>query len=130
MKQLRGIDLKRARLVPSSVFASPDEVVRATGLSLTQKLAILRRWEFDVRNVNRLAGGVEAPAGSAMLHRVQRALDGLAGRTSRVPVVFSELAAPAKPRPAYAARKGESGESPRAAPGGALQSGTRSDSRI
>jgi hypothetical protein len=49
MGKLSGIELKRARLVPSSVFASPDEVLQAAGLSRTQKIAILRRWEFDAR---------------------------------------------------------------------------------
>jgi hypothetical protein len=49
MGKLSGIELKRARLVPSAVFASPDEVLRAAGLSRTQKIAILRRWEFDAR---------------------------------------------------------------------------------
>ena len=49
MGKLSGIELKRARLVPSAVFASPDEVLQAAGLSRTQKIAILRRWEFDAR---------------------------------------------------------------------------------
>jgi hypothetical protein len=49
MGKLSGIELKRARLVPSSAFASPDEVLRAAGLSRAQKIAILRRWEFDAR---------------------------------------------------------------------------------
>jgi hypothetical protein len=49
MGKLSGIELKRARLVPSAVFASPGEVLRAAGLSRTQKIAILRRWEFDAR---------------------------------------------------------------------------------
>lgn len=49
MGKLSGIELKRARLVPSAVFASPAEVVRAAGLSRAQKIAILRRWEFDAR---------------------------------------------------------------------------------
>ena len=49
MDKLSGIELKRARLVPSAVFASPDEVLGAAGLSRTQKIAILRRWEFDAR---------------------------------------------------------------------------------
>ena len=49
MGKLSGIELKRARLVPSAVFASPADVVRAGGLSRTQKIAILRRWEFDAR---------------------------------------------------------------------------------
>jgi hypothetical protein len=49
MGKLSGIELKRARLVPSSVFASPDEVLRAGEFSRSQKIAILRRWEFDAR---------------------------------------------------------------------------------
>lgn len=51
MSKLSGIELKRARLVPSAVFASPAEVVAAAGLSRAQKIAILRRWEFDARPV-------------------------------------------------------------------------------
>ena len=47
MGKLNGIELKRARLVPSSVFTSPEAVVRSTDLSRTQKIQILRRWEFD-----------------------------------------------------------------------------------
>ena len=49
MGKLSGSELKRARLVPSAVFASPDQVLRAAGLSRVQKIAILRRWEFDAR---------------------------------------------------------------------------------
>jgi hypothetical protein len=49
MGKLSGIELKRARLVPSAVFASPDEVLRSAELSRAQKIAILRRWEFDAR---------------------------------------------------------------------------------
>jgi hypothetical protein len=49
MSKLSGIELKRARLVPSSVFGSPDEVLRSGELNRAQKIAILRRWEFDAR---------------------------------------------------------------------------------
>ena len=49
MGKLSGVELKRARLVPSSVFASPQEVLRSLELSRAQKIAILRRWEFDAR---------------------------------------------------------------------------------
>jgi hypothetical protein len=49
MTKLTGIELKCAQLVPSAMFASPDAVVRAAGLSIAQKIAILRRWEFDAR---------------------------------------------------------------------------------
>lgn len=49
MSKLTGIELKCAQLVPSAMFASPDAVVRSEALSLPQKIAILRRWEFDAR---------------------------------------------------------------------------------
>ncbi len=49
MSKLNGLELKRARLVPSSMFASPEDVVRSPDLSWTQKIQILRRWEFDAR---------------------------------------------------------------------------------
>lgn len=49
MRKLNGLELKRARLVPSSMFASPEAVVRSADLSRAQKIQILRRWEFDAR---------------------------------------------------------------------------------
>ncbi len=125
MKQLKGIDLKRACLVPSSVFASPDQVVRATGVSLAQKLAILRRWEFDARRVNGLERGSD---GATMLYQVQRALDALAGKTSKSPPAFASLTRD-KARPVFAADDPAPGESPCATPGVVLQS-SRSVSRL
>lgn len=49
MSKLTGIELKRAQLVPSAMFRSPRAVVRSTSLSRAQKVAVLRRWEFDLR---------------------------------------------------------------------------------
>ena len=77
MKQLRGLDLKRAQLVPSSVFASPEEVVRHEGLSPAQKLAILRRWEFDARRTAGYAGADPSMQDLRLLFRIRRALQGL-----------------------------------------------------
>jgi hypothetical protein len=68
MGKLSGIELKRARLVPSSVFASPDQVVNSADLSRAQKIAILRRWEFDAR------GGAGVVVREIMLDQVRRAL--------------------------------------------------------
>lgn len=76
MDELKGGDLKRACLVPSSVFASPDEVVRSERLSLAQKLAVLRRWEFDARRVAGFAGDPER-LDASILQSVQRALQRL-----------------------------------------------------
>ena len=74
MGKLNGIELKRARLVPSSVFTSPDAVVRSGELSRAQKIQILRRWEFDCRrwsNGEQTAADVDS---NEMLGRVQGAL--------------------------------------------------------
>ena len=73
MGKLSGIELKRARLVPSSVFASPEEVVASAALSRVQKIAILRRWEFDVRSTD--SGGVDGQG--LMLYQVHQALGAL-----------------------------------------------------
>ena len=47
--KLNSIELRRANLVPSSVFPSPDAVLAAEALSPGEMLRILRRWEFDLR---------------------------------------------------------------------------------
>jgi len=75
MDELKGVDLKRACLVPSSVFASPDEVVRSDRLSVAQKLAVLRRWEFDARRMAGFAG--PGRMDESMLQSVRRALQRL-----------------------------------------------------
>jgi hypothetical protein len=42
-----AIDLDKAKLDPASVFSSPEDVLRAPGLSAEDKKAILARWEAD-----------------------------------------------------------------------------------
>jgi hypothetical protein len=75
MAKLHGIELKRARLVPSSVFASPDAVVRSTTLTRAQKIQILRRWEFDARHTSNV--GIAFPELSRILGEVEGALTSL-----------------------------------------------------
>jgi hypothetical protein len=82
MGKLSGIELKRARLVPSSVFASPDEVVSSAELSQAQKIAILRRWEFDARGAE--TGLIVR--GDAMLEQVRQALAALGASPPRTPI--------------------------------------------
>jgi hypothetical protein len=85
MGKLSGIELKRARLVPSSAFASPDEVLGSLELSRAQKLAILRRWEFDSRPTALSAGARQDGAIVDQVHRALRdlgALPPLVGRRS------------------------------------------------
>lgn len=62
---------------PASVFSSPDEVCDEKSLTRDQKIEILRRWEYDARELEvaedeNMAGG---PAGQldlvlAALHRL------------------------------------------------------------
>jgi hypothetical protein len=91
MRKLTGIELKRAQLVPSAMFASPDAVVRSKALSLSQKIAILRRWEFDVRQSTADSRTVAVSDEVRLLAQVRSALAhlGAAGTTpeiQRVPV--------------------------------------------
>ena len=44
-------DIEKALLNPSSVFRTPEEVVEAKDLSRDQKIEILRRWEYDARQL-------------------------------------------------------------------------------
>lgn len=73
MAKLSGIELKRARLVPSSVFADPDAVVRSEVLNRAQKIEILRRWEFDARRGGASLAPMAAERGS-MLDQIRGAL--------------------------------------------------------
>jgi hypothetical protein len=80
MAKLNGLELKRARLVPSSMFASPEAVVTSADLSRAQKIQILRRWEFDARRT--LGDGSVGALGKSfdddrMLRQVQGALSAL-----------------------------------------------------
>ena len=45
------IDLAKAMLDPTMVFDDPSEVLAEKDLSLDQKVEILRRWEYDAREL-------------------------------------------------------------------------------
>ena len=45
------VDVKKALLNPSTVFERPEEVVQSNELSRDQKIEILGRWEYDVRQL-------------------------------------------------------------------------------
>src|SRR5262245_14785547 len=45
------VDVEKALLDPGLVFKTPDEVVISNELSREQKITILRRWEYDVREL-------------------------------------------------------------------------------
>lgn len=45
------MDLDKALLDPASVFSSPAAVCEETDLTHVQKIDILRRWEYDAREL-------------------------------------------------------------------------------
>jgi hypothetical protein len=45
------IDVEKALLDPGLVFKTPGEVLANNQLSRAQKIEILRRWEYDVREL-------------------------------------------------------------------------------
>ena len=57
------IDVKKAMLDPTSVFKDPEEVVASDELNLVRKIEILRRWEYDARQLE----VAEEEAGMAVL---------------------------------------------------------------
>jgi len=57
------IDVKKAMLDPTSVFKDPEDVVTSDELNRDQKIEILRRWEYDARQLE----VAEEEAGMAVL---------------------------------------------------------------
>jgi hypothetical protein len=45
------VDVKKALLNPSAAFKQPEEVVQNNDLTRDQKVEILNRWEFDIRQL-------------------------------------------------------------------------------
>lgn len=68
---------ERALLDPEEVFESPSQVVRDGGLSVAQKIEVLRRWEYDVNELG--VAEEEGMTGAAPkgLGQIQRALHAL-----------------------------------------------------
>lgn len=44
--------IKKAMLDPASEFKSPSQVIKDHNLSRDQKIEILRRWEYDARELD------------------------------------------------------------------------------
>ncbi|GIW72156.1 MAG: hypothetical protein KatS3mg102_1698 [Planctomycetota bacterium] len=73
------IDLEAALRDPASVFATPEEVLRHPELAREHKIEILRRWEYDAREMQVAEEenmGDPAPP-SDLLERVLAALHAL-----------------------------------------------------
>lgn len=45
------MDLEKALVDPASEFDTPEDVVTAEGLSTDDRIRILRRWEYDAREL-------------------------------------------------------------------------------
>jgi hypothetical protein len=45
------VDVEKALLYPGLVFKTPQELLANNELSRDQKIEILRRWEYDVRQL-------------------------------------------------------------------------------
>jgi hypothetical protein len=51
MREVFMIDVDKALLDPGLVFKTPAEVLANNELTRAQKIEILRRWEYDVREL-------------------------------------------------------------------------------
>lgn len=45
------MNLEQAMLDPASVYSNPEEILRDSSLTRDQQLAILKRWEYDAREL-------------------------------------------------------------------------------
>jgi hypothetical protein len=85
---MKPIDFESVLLNPTGTFENPADVVSAEGLTREQKIAILKNWELDARNLQvaedeNMAGGEQN-----RLRQVEEALHSI---TDTAPVVISSL---------------------------------------
>ncbi len=45
------IDVEKALLNPAAIFKTPQQVIDTKDLSRDQKIEVLRRWEYDIREI-------------------------------------------------------------------------------
>jgi hypothetical protein len=73
-------DVEKALLDARAVFKRPVDVVTAQGLTREQKIEILRRWEYDAREIQVADDeGMTAPAGEAQTAPLDLILEALRG---------------------------------------------------
>lgn len=71
------MDLEKALVDPASVFSTPEEVVTAEELGTEDRIRILRRWEYDARELT-VADDENMPGDSTpLLEKVLAALHSL-----------------------------------------------------
>ena len=71
------IDLEKALLNPSAVFSVPEDVLSAEGLTREQKIEILKRWEYDARELEVATEENMPGSNSSCLDDILKALDEL-----------------------------------------------------
>ncbi len=73
------MDQKNTLVDPSTMFKTPQEVVERNDMSRDQKIEILRRWEYDMRELQVADEEGMSPAGpqSITLDAVLKALSSL-----------------------------------------------------
>jgi hypothetical protein len=70
-------DIDQAMLDPTSVFKKPEEVLKANDLTREQKIEVLRRWEYDARELEVASDENMTGNNSDLLDKVLNALDEL-----------------------------------------------------
>lgn len=70
-------DIDKALLDPTSVFKAPEDVLKARDLTREQKIEILRRWEYDARELEVADDESMTGGGSDLLQRVLDSLSAL-----------------------------------------------------
>lgn len=70
-------DIDRALLDPTSVFKAPEDVLKARDLTREQKIEILRRWEYDARELEVAADENMIGTNNDLLQRVLESLSSL-----------------------------------------------------
>jgi hypothetical protein len=73
------IDYEKALLCPASVFAQPEDILSEAGLTLQQKIEILRRWEYDESELSVAVEEGMRGGESTLLRRILIALEQLPG---------------------------------------------------
>ncbi|MBI4228195.1 MAG: hypothetical protein HY693_00590 [Deltaproteobacteria bacterium] len=68
------MDIDKALLDPASVFKTPEEVLTSDELSRKQKIEILRRWEYDARELQVAEEENMIGTNTDMLSDIMRAL--------------------------------------------------------
>lgn len=78
-----SIDLDQALVHPAAVFDTPIAVCETSQLTPTQKIDILRRWDYDLRELQvadaeNMTGGTSPAAQLRQVHAALRQVQGVA----------------------------------------------------